>query len=191
MTRNSVYFLTTVVKKPLLQQSICEINPVCTACGYNRSVQSRSRLDSVLQDSPEVDPFHVWLDLVRYCGQVPEGAVHLTWNVADARMGTVSAHWSRGGHEKQQPEQPPLQVRGAGGAHAHCAQDRGFHTLSRTMEPPGDAGITSFNSHGINKTKRKLPQKLRCAVGLKGHSGAASRSRARARTVAKIKLKSD
>lgn len=82
-------------------------------------------------------------------------------------MRTVSAHWSRGGQEKQQPEQPPLQVRGAGGAHAHCAQGRSFHTLSRTMEPPGDAGITSFNSHGINKTKRKLPQKLRCAVGLK------------------------
>lgn len=139
-----------MVKKPLLQQSICEINPVYTACGYNRSVQSRFSPAERSCNSPEVDPFHVWLDLVRYCRQVPEGAVHLTWNVADACMGTVSAHWSRGGQEKQEPEQPPLQVRGAGGARAHCAQGRGFHTLSRTMEPPGDAGITSFNSHGIN-----------------------------------------
>lgn len=154
LSRNSVYFLTTVVKSlsynRVFVKSTLFIQPVVL---ISQSIQINFWADSVLQkeswNSPEVDPFHVWLDGVRYCGQVPEGAVHFTRNVADACFGTVSAHRGHGGQEKQEPEHPSLQVRGAVGAHAHCTQDRDFHTLSWTMERAGDADIISFISHGI------------------------------------------
>lgn len=136
-----------------------------------------SRIDPIPQsgrwNSPEVDPFHVWLDGVRYCVQVSEGAVHFSRNVADACFGTVSPHWFRSGQEKQKPEQPSLQVRGVVGAHAHCAQGRSFHTLSRTMKPPGDAD-TSLSHMETNIF-------LSCAFTVNEYLrkfGTASRSRA-------------
>lgn len=58
--------------------------------------------------SPHVNPFHRWLDLLRYCGQVSEGAVHFSGHIAGAGAGTATAprQQEQPGQDAQGPDQP-------------------------------------------------------------------------------------
>lgn len=90
-------------------------------CYSVQSVSSRLCVD-LRFDSPEVNSFHSRLDVVRYCGQVSEGAVHFGGDITGTWFGAVAARRQHSSQEQQGVEQPPQQVWSAAGARTHCAR---------------------------------------------------------------------